>query len=256
MESDKLNSGDLQTSDLKSSDMKSSNLKSSIQASTESELLPLGALPIVLAGQAVVLLGQKAMFIPESRSLVVADVHIGKAASFRSRHFFAPDGITNFDLLRLGQLVKDLCASRLIILGDLVHAQDGMTDAEVEVFERFRSDNESLAVTLVLGNHDRKVQLPQSWQLDLVHGYMVEAPFVYSHDLIKSKEGYVLCGHLHPSVTLSGQGKQRERLPCFWLRSHYAILPAYGVFTGSYTIRPSRTDRVFVVAHDTVVQMA
>ncbi len=252
MESDKLNSGDLQTSDLKSSD-----LKPSIEDSTESNvLLPEGSLPIVLAGQSVVLLGQKAMFIPESRSLVVADVHIGKAASFRSRHFFAPDGITNFDLLRLGQLVKDLSASRLIVLGDLVHAQDGMTDAEVEVFERFRAAHEGLAVTLVLGNHDRKVRLPKSWQLDIVHGHMVEAPFVYSHDLIKSKDGYVLCGHLHPSVALSGQGKQRERLPCFWLRSHYAILPAYGAFTGSYTIRPSRTDRVFVVAHDTVVQMA
>ena len=95
MKSDKLNSGDLQTS----------NLKSSIQTINLSELLPEGALPVVLAGKTVVLLGQKAMFIPESRSLVVADVHIGKAASFRSRHFFAPDGITNFDLQRLGELL-------------------------------------------------------------------------------------------------------------------------------------------------------
>jgi hypothetical protein len=54
LESDKLNSGDLQTSDLKSSD-----LKPSIEDSTESNvLLPEGSLPIVLAGQSVVLLGQ------------------------------------------------------------------------------------------------------------------------------------------------------------------------------------------------------
>lgn len=220
--------------------------------------IPTGAKQVLLAGQAVILLPQKAMYIPSSSTLVLADVHIGKAASFRSRNFFAPDGISDFDLLRLGQLIKELSIARLIILGDLVHAQDGMTDTEVEVFERFRAEHEKLAVTLILGNHDCKVQLPPSWKLDVVHGQMVEAPFVYSHELVKSKskDDYVLCGHVHPSVTLSGQGKQRERLPCFWLRSNYAILPAYGVFTGSYTIKPSRTDRVFVVAHDTVVPVA
>lgn len=214
-----------------------------------------GAQQVLLAGQTVVLLPQKAIFIPSSSTLVLADVHIGKAASFRSRNFFAPDGISSFDLLRLGQLIKELSVSRLIILGDLVHAQDGMSGAEVEVFERFRAGHKNLTVVLVLGNHDRKVQLPHSWKLDLVQGQMAEAPFVYSHEQVRSKDGYVLCGHVHPSVTLSGQGKQRERLPCFWLRSRSAILPAYGTFTGSYTIRPSRTDRVFVIAHDTVVPM-
>lgn len=216
-----------------------------------------GAQQVELAGQTVVLLPQKAMFIPSSSTLVLADVHIGKAASFRSRNFFAPDGMSNFDLLRLGQLIKELSVSRLIILGDLVHAQDGMSGAEVEVFERFREAHANLVVTLILGNHDCKVKIPQSWKLDVVYGQMVEAPFVYSHELVKrkSKDDYVLCGHVHPSVALSGQGKQRERLPCFWLRSNYAILPAYGVFTGSYTIRPGRNDRVFVVAHDTVVPM-
>ncbi|MBP9091884.1 ligase-associated DNA damage response endonuclease PdeM [bacterium] len=244
----------MQSGSLNTSDLKSGNENSSNEISRESEaFVPNGAQSVLLAGQTVILLPQKAMYIPSSSTLVLADVHIGKAASFRSRNFFAPDGISDFDLLRLGQLIKELSIARLIILGDLVHAQDGMTDTEVEVFERFRAEHEKLAVTLILGNHDCKVQLPQSWKLDLVHGQMVEAPFLYSHEPIRSKDGYVLCGHVHPSVTLSGQGKQRERLPCFWLRSNSAILPAYGAFTGSYTIRPSRNDRVFVIAHDTVV---
>jgi DNA ligase-associated metallophosphoesterase len=212
-----------------------------------------GAQLVSIAGQSVLLLPQKALFIPSSGSLVLADVHIGKAASFRSRNFYAPDGISDFDLLRLGQLVQKLPVTRLIVLGDLVHSQDGMSGPEVEGFEKFRAAHPNLAVTLVLGNHDRKVCLPPSWNLELVHGQMVEPPFVYSHELVKSKEGYVLCGHVHPAVTLSGAGKQRERLPCFWLRSQHAILPSFGVFTGSFTVKPSRTDRVFVVAHDTVV---
>jgi metallophosphoesterase superfamily enzyme len=47
-----------------------------------------GAQQVLLAGQTVVLLPQKAIFIPSSSTLVLADVHIGKAASFRSRNFF------------------------------------------------------------------------------------------------------------------------------------------------------------------------
>ncbi|CAN5295757.1 ligase-associated DNA damage response endonuclease PdeM [soil metagenome] len=225
-----------------------------------SDLKISGAHQVTIAGQSVILLPQKAIFIPsqsnDGGTLLLADVHIGKAAAFRSRNFYAPDGISNFDLLRLSALVEKLSVNRVIILGDLVHSQDGMTTSEIESFERFRAEHPHLAVTLILGNHDRKVKLPAAWKLDLVEGYMVEGPFVYSHELIKSKHGYVLCGHVHPAVMLSGQAKQRERLPCFWLRTHYAILPAYGVFTGSYTIKPSRTDKVFVVAHDTVVRMA
>jgi len=209
-----------------------------------------------IAGEPVILLPQKALYIPATHSLVLADVHIGKAASFRSRNFFAPDGISSFDLFRLSQLIKQFEVTRLIILGDLVHSQDGMTSSEVEVFERFRDAHPTVSVILILGNHDRKVRIPQSWNLNLIHGYMAEGPFVYSHDLIKTKGGYLLCGHVHPSVVLYGQGKQRLRLPCFWLRNKYAVLPAFGVFTGTYSVAPTRTDRVFVVARDTVVAVA
>lgn len=214
-----------------------------------------GVAETTLAGELVLLLPQKALYIPACKTLVLADVHIGKAASFRSRNFFAPDGISNFDLFRLSQMIHQFGAERLMILGDLVHSQDGMTSSEVEVFERFRAAHPGLSVTLILGNHDRKVRLPASWNLDLIKGHMVEGPFVFSHDLLKTRDGYVLCGHVHPSVVLYGQGKQRERLPCFWVRQKYAILPAYGVFTGSFTIEPTRDDRVFVVARDTVVQI-
>ena len=219
-----------------------------------------GAQEVTIAGQSVLLLPQKAMFIANQSknggTLLLADVHIGKASAFRSRNFYAPDGISNFDLLRLSELVEKLSVTRVVILGDLVHSQDGMSPVEVESFEHFQGRHKNLEVILVLGNHDRKVKLPASWRLDLVDVHMVDGPFVYSHELIKSKGKYVLCGHVHPSVVLSGPAHQRERLPCFWLRTSYAILPAYGVFTGSYTIKPSRADKVFVVAHDTVVRMA
>jgi DNA ligase-associated metallophosphoesterase len=226
--------------------------------------MPETACDTKLGGEDARLLPQKAVYFPGSRTLVVADVHIGKGASFRSRSYFAPDGITSHDLNCLSMLLERHRAERLIVLGDLVHSQDGLTKAEIELFDNFRLLHETICMVLIVGNHDRRAHLPDSWKLDLVKGHMHEGSFIYCHEYEehrrsrlseKKKEAgnYVLSGHIHPSVILYGAGKQKERLPCFWLRRKYAVLPSFGVFTGSYAIRPSQTDKVFVVAKDTVI---
>ena len=65
--------------------------------------------------------------------------------------------------------------------------------------------------------------------------------------------GYVLAGHIHPAVSLSGPGRQRERLPCFLFGERVGILPAFGDFTGGAAVGPRPGDRVFAVAGDEVV---
>ena len=69
-----------------------------------------------------------------------------------------------------------------------------------------------------------------------------------------SDSGYVLAGHLHPSVDLAGPARQRGRFPCFWLGARGAVLPAFGDFTGSSAIAPVAGDRVFVIAGDQIVE--
>ncbi len=66
----------------------------------------------------------------------------------------------------------------------------------------------------------------------------------------------MLAGHLHPAVSLSGPGRQRERLPCFLFGERVGILPAFGDFTGGAAVRPRPGDRVFAVAEDEVVPIA
>jgi metallophosphoesterase superfamily enzyme len=229
-----------------------------------------------LGGEEALLLPQKAVYLPGCKTLVVADVHIGKAAAFRSRSFFAPDGLTARDLDLLTFLLHDHMAERLVVLGDLVHSQDGLTRQEVELFDNFRHRHQSINMTLILGNHDRKARMPASWKLDQVRGHIEEGPFVFCHDYEDhkalnavrrktarakknteesgKKKPYVLSGHIHPAVVLHGRGKQSERLPCFWLRRTYAVLPAFGVFTGCYSITPTPADKVFVVAKDVVLK--
>lgn len=201
-----------------------------------------------------VLLGDKAIFLPARKTLIVSDIHLGKAASFRARNFYAPEGITSHDLHRLTQLLKSTAARRLLILGDLVHAQDGVTSAIERAFVDFSAGHDCQMV-LVKGNHDLRVKIPSSWPLHLVEENFTEDGIIFSHDLHLQEDLFTLCGHIHPAVVLSGKGRQRERLPCFWLRDNHMILPSFGVFTGACTVSPVKGDRVFVVAQGEVVEV-
>lgn len=217
----------------------------------------------------VILLGDRALYLPARKTVVVSDVHLGKSASFRQRNFFAPSGMHTRDIERLERLIKEYEAERLFVLGDLVHAQDGINAEVIDEFARFRERIAHCRVSLVLGNHDRKVKLPPSWQLEIIKKSVLEDGIVFSHEpfseqTLKSNQtldkaqkiDFVLCGHIHPAAVLTGAARQRERLPCFWLSTspRQMVLPAFGVFTGMYSISPGKGDRVFVLADGTVIE--
>ena len=51
---------------------------------------------IEVAGRALSLLPQKAAFLPDTRTLLIADAHIGKATSFRALGVPVPRGTTTW----------------------------------------------------------------------------------------------------------------------------------------------------------------
>jgi len=79
-------------------------------------------------------------------------------------------------------------------------------------------------------------------------------PFALAHHPTRVAGAYVLAGHVHPCAVLVGRGRQRERLPCFWLGAHTGVLPAFGDFTGCAEVTPTEGDAVWVVAGDEVVR--
>ena len=71
------------------------------------------------------LLPGRAAFLPATSTLLVADVHIGKAASFRRLGVPVPAGTTAANLVRLDGLLARWPVRRLVVLGDLLHAASG-----------------------------------------------------------------------------------------------------------------------------------
>ena len=213
---------------------------------------------IELAGEPVRLLAERAIYWEREHALVVADLHWGKAATFRAAGIPLPPGATADDLARLDHALARTGARRLILLGDLFHAREGRrAEATLATVSTWRAAHPALDVLLVRGNHDRRAgDPPADLGVTVVDAPHHLAPFALLHEPAASPEGYTLAGHLHPGFVMSGPARQRERLACFIIGARGAILPAFGSFTGTLAMSARPDDRVYVIAGDSVIPVS
>ena len=130
-----------------------------------------------LAGERVVLMADRALYWPRLTTLFVADAHFGKAATFRASGIFVPRGTTADALTRLDEAVVRAGATRLVFLGDLLHAREGRSPETLRLVAEWRSAHPALEVVLVRGNHDRSAgDPPESLGISCVDAPMVEGP--------------------------------------------------------------------------------
>ena len=211
---------------------------------------------IVVAGETLRLLPERAVWWPARDTLFVADAHWGKAATFRASGIFVPRGTTLEGLSRLDSALQRTEARRIVFLGDYLHARQGRVRGTLGALAAWRDAHADIELLLVRGNHDRGAgDPPCETGVECVDPPVLEPPFVLSHHPGSSANGYVLAGHVHPAVRLAGRGRQRARLPCFWFTAGGAVLPAFGDFTGTAVVQPQAGDRVFVVATERVVEI-
>jgi uncharacterized protein len=211
---------------------------------------------IELEGEKLELFAERALYWPGERTLFIADLHLGKAATFRHAGMPIPSGSTSEDLNRLSKLIDKTGATQLWILGDLIHARQGRSADVLASVTGWCEQHPELMIGLIRGNHDKHAgDPPEHWKMQLQEEPYQIGPFALCHYPLVREEGYVLAGHLHPSVSLSGKGRQRLRLPCFAFSDRVGILPAFGRFTGKGDAQPQAGDRIFVIADDQIVQI-
>lgn len=195
-----------------------------------------GAYLLHLREQHLYLLPQRAIFWQEEKTLIVADVHLGKAQTFQRAGIAVPALSFHHDLMRLAELVNTTGAQRLLVLGDFVHHRSGLTAAVVEDIRRWCM---GLAAELivVLGNHDKpNRQILGELPLTLCESAWLRGSFIFSHDDLFAPE-FRFLGHIHPVVNLP-----QMRLPVFAIYQDYCVLPAFSYFTGGAPV--SRRDLV------------
>ncbi len=201
------------------------------------------------------LLAEKAVYWEEKNTVILADIHIGKGTVFRKAGIPIPQGIMDDDLMNITRLINHLNAEKCIIVGDLIHAESGMSDDVKRKFSEWLHKT-PCEVHLILGNHDRalKKNLPNEWPIQLhMDGLLVE-PFYFSHFPIRHEKWFVWSGHLHPKVEISN-GHDRLVLRCFQIFEDLAILPAFGFFVGGAYVRKTKHCKIYAIADNSVVEI-
>ena len=210
-------------------------------------------LELQIAGARLALLPQRAAYLPDEATLLVADAHIGKAASFRALGVPVPRGTTTQTLQRLSDAVAMSGARRIVFLGDLLHSAQGRAPATLQALAQWRETHARLDLWLVRGNHDSRAgDPPATLGVQGVDEPLHLAGLALCHHPETAADAYVLAGHVHPCVVLGGRAHQRLRLPCFHFGPRIGLLPAFGAFTGMHAVRPRPGERVYVVADGAV----
>lgn len=207
-------------------------------------------LSYIIKEEQFILSPERTLFWEDQRTLIVADLHVGKTGHFRKSGISIPQSVYKDDLHRLLSQVLFFKAERLIIAGDLSHS---VANLELDLFRKWRKDFSSLDVHLAKGNHDI---LDNKWyeEADIhVHNDpFIINQFSFVHDIagLKKKtdtDQFIFSGHIHPIITINGKGRQSLTFPCFYFNKQFCILPAFSHFTGGYRIETCKGDNVFAI---------
>jgi DNA ligase-associated metallophosphoesterase len=207
---------------------------------------------VLVFGEELELLQQKAVFWSTKKILMVADLHLGKINHFRKSGIPVPAKANTKNWELLIELITEKKPERVIFLGDLFHSH---YNYEWEILGELVKNFNHLSFELVIGNHDILSDIQYKRNNIHVHQELTIAPFHFTHHPVEDTvlDQYNIAGHIHPGVRLIGKGKQVMTLPCFYFGKDGGFLPAFGMFTGLARIRPKKDDQVFVIADEEIV---
>ncbi|MCL6267017.1 ligase-associated DNA damage response endonuclease PdeM [Flagellimonas sp. 2012CJ39-3] len=191
------------------------------------------------------------MFWEEKSMLLISDVHLGKVAHFRKFGAAVPRKAIHKNYVLLDQIVSEFSPFQICFLGDLFHST---LNKEWNLFENWVAKTPA-EIVLVSGNHD--IISPHKFE-DIgvpIFQELILENFLLTHHPEQRENYFNLCGHIHPAIKLRGEGRQTLRLACFFKTKNQLIFPAFGEFTGTYTLKPKKGDEIYVIVEDEVVQI-
>ena len=202
---------------------------------------------IVINDQQLELLPQKAIYWHETQTIIISDIHLGKASHFRKNGLPIPLQSGMEDIRMLEILIIKYKPLRLLLLGDLFHSE---WNQEWVTFGNLLRKYSNILFELVRGNHDiLKEHHYDNLNIRLHQNILIEKGVVFSHEKIKIEDDqFSISGHIHPGYKLYGKGRQSLSLPCFYREKNTLIMPAFGRLTGLAYMPLTIHSEIFVVS--------
>jgi len=193
---------------------------------------------IRLFGNRLRLLDDRALYLPDEDTLLVSDVHLGKAETFQALGIPISNQMNEENLDRLRSLCQQTKPKKLFILGDLFHSRKSLVPEVLIAWDSFLKEI-AAETCLIVGNHDRRLvsELPP-FAMDCSVDAVELGSFLLSHEPERARGARLnICGHIHPVVRLRSR-TDSLRLPCFFVEKteRRLTLPSFGEFTGGYEV--------------------
>ena len=206
---------------------------------------------IQIQNQSFVLHPSGSLFWEEKSALFISDVHLGKISHFRKYGAAVPQKAIQANFELMDEVVEFFNPNTVYFLGDLFHSY---INSEWNLFEDWVSKAKA-EIILIYGNHD--IISPIKYEnlgIQFLDELILEN-ILLTHHPEERKGFFNFCGHIHPAVKIRGSGKQSLRLPCFFKSPNQLILPAFGEFTGSFTLKPTKNDQVYAIAEGMIIKI-
>jgi len=188
-----------------------------------------------------------AIWWPDARTLIVADLHFEKGAAFARRGALLPPYDTRATLAALGAVIQRLDPVSVVALGDSFHDTQGA--------DHLRADDGATLASLVArqnwvwvaGNHDPAPGPALGGRV--VTDALALGPLMLRHEALPSTAPGELSGHFHPKAGISIHGR-RLTCRCFVADETRVILPAFGSYTGGLDVRDPAISSLFPSGFD------
>ncbi len=174
-----------------------------------------------------------ALYAPDFKTLLIADLHLEQGASLARRGIHVPPFDTEATIAQLESVLAKTKPWRMVLLGDSFHDRKAHTLLPGPLHQRLLQITGEVETVWLSGNHDPEaplgfggVCLPEH-KLDGI---------TLRHEPTPSLTGFEIAGHLHPGATLVQRGIAM-RSKCFIADDRRIIMPAFGSYTGALSVR-------------------
>lgn len=172
-----------------------------------------------------------ALYAPDYRALLVADLHFEKGSSRAGRGVHLPPYDTRSTLRTLEEAVARWRPERIFSLGDSFHDRHGVGRLDANDRASIERLASRVEIVWLAGNHDPEFShaLPGTLAQEAALG-----PVTLRH-LPGSGEGPEIAGHLHPVAAVVKRGRRVCRR-CFAGDGERLVMPAFGAYTGGLNV--------------------
>ncbi len=188
--------------------------------------------PLSFAGRRLFVAGDAALWWPERRALLLADLHLEKGSFYAAHGQMLPPYDSRATIEAIEALVEQTRPERVYCLGDNYHDDGGEARLDPHAADALQRLTGSIDWIWIRGNHDREVS--GRWGGRACAELEVDG-LLLRHEARLGEIRPELSGHFHPKLCMTIRGRHIARR-CFLRTEAKLILPAFGSLTGGLDV--------------------